>query len=155
MKKRTGESIFLAFVLLVAVAVFYGSWTVRIFTPEPITAKTYGCVISGMLAICTAIQLAKNVGKISKDPDTNVIVVDHPITLLIMLVASIFYCYGIANVGYYTCTFIYALLMIVCLAEKKDVKHILAYAAGSLVFCVFLSVLFDLIQIYMPHTPLL
>lgn len=155
MNKRVGESFFLVFVLLVGIAVFYGSWTVRIFTPEPITAKTYGCTISGLLIVCTIVQIIKDFKIISRKADTNKIVVSHPISLLIMLGASMFYCFGIANIGYYTCTFAFALLMIIVLAEKRDIKHIIGYAGGCLVFCVLLSVLFNLIQIYMPHTPLL
>ncbi len=154
MNKRIGECIFLVFIFLIGIAVFYGSWTVRIFASEPITAKAYGCTISGLLIVCTLIQILKSSQIIIRKSDTNKITVSHPVSLLIMFVASMLYCFGIANIGYYTCTFFFALLMIVTLADKRDIKHVIAYLAGCLIFCIFLSFLFDLIQIYMPHTPL-
>lgn len=156
MQKRVAENVFLLLVLVVALALFVGSLDVRVFTQEPVTAKTYGCAIALILAAVTLVQLVKNVRAQSRHEDAGgKIRIQEPAKVVAVILLTVFYCFGISNIGFYTTTYVYTLVTLLLLADRRTPPAIVAYAAGSLVFCIAIYGLFQVMKVYLPVTPLI
>ncbi len=152
---RKVENAFALCLLAVSLAVFYGSLTVRVFVSEPLTAKTYGMIISGLLAAACITQLAKNIMKSAAKAEDKPMVIKEKLRMVIIAVMTLFYCYGINNIGYFTSTFLFLTITMIVLLDVLSWKSIVKCSAFSLVFCIALKFMFDLMLVYMPNTPLI
>jgi Tripartite tricarboxylate transporter TctB family. len=155
MRKSTGENMFLVLFLLVGIAVFYGSATMKIFGTEPFNGSDYGRVISGMLVVAVLGKIIASSTARFRKKDHEKVEFLNLTGLAIVFAISIFYCFGITQVGYFTSTFIFSFVMISILADNKKIKRIVAYGLGSLAFCILLYFMFKFMQVYMPNTPLI
>ena len=155
MSKRTGENIFLVLFLVVAIAIFYGSATMKIYGTEPFNGSHYGQLISGLLILTVAVRICSNFIKKPQEKEAKKVAIGNPVGLLIVFAISVIYCFGITKIGYFTSTFVFVFVMITTLADNRTFKRVLIYCLGSLAFCVLLYFMFDLMQVYMPVTPLI
>lgn len=153
MTKRKTEIVFLLLLLVVSIAVFAGSLNVRIFTNEPLTARTYGCAVSVLLAATVFIQLFKDTRDLRVGEEDAAITIKEPVRVGIAVAATVAYCLGISSIGFYSTTYVFTVVMLVLLTDKRDPAHVVGYLVGGIVFCLFLFWLFQMMQVYLPHTP--
>lgn len=155
MKKSVGENLFLLFFFLIGTAIFYGSWTMKIYGNETFNGQHYGCLISGLLLVTILWQIMSSFLKKDKEEGDKKVTFSNPVGLIITFIVSLVYCFGITKVGYFSSTFAFSLVMMLVLTDKRSAKSAGIYAAGSLLFCVALYFLFQFMQVYMPKTPLI
>jgi len=155
MTKRKAEIVFLLLLLVVSIAVFVGSLDVRIFTSEPLTARTYGCAVSVLLAATVFIQLFRDTRDLRAGKEDAAITIKEPVRVAVALAATVAYCFGISSIGFYGTTYAFTVVMLVLLTDRRDPAHIVGYLAGGVAFCMFLYWLFQMMQVYLPHTPFL
>lgn len=153
MTKRKAEIVFLLLLLVVSIAVFAGSLNVRIFTSEPLTARTYGCAVSVLLAATVLVQLLKDAKALRAGQQDAAITIKEPVRVGLAVAATVAYCFGISSVGFYSTTYVFTVAMLVLLTDRRDPAHIAGYLVGGVAFCVFLYWLFQMMQVYLPHTP--
>lgn len=154
-KKRTLENIFFMILLFAGGLVYYGSSKVNIFVTEPLTAKTYGQVVSGVLVVVTAIKIVLDFINHRKQAKADMVVFSEGYRLILVGVILMIYCYGIGYVGYFTSTLLFLLIMLLILSEVRNVKVVAFYSFFSLGFCIFLYNLFVVMKVFLPNTPLI
>lgn len=152
---RKYENIFLLCLLAVAGLVFAGSMNVKSFLPEPVTAASYGMLVSGLFALSCVWKLVLNIREVSAGKESRAIRISYPKLLIGMTASILLYSFGITKVGYFTSTFLFLLAMLLMLSEERKPKDIGKFAAFSLVFNVALYYLFQVMSVYMPNTPLI
>ena len=110
------ENVFFLLVFLSGVAIFYGSSTVSDFlSSTTLTAKTYGMIVSGCLTVASGAKLLLNLaGAVKKEKQEMISFAEVP-RMVICAVAMVVYCYGISNIGYFTCTTLFCILMLITL----------------------------------------
>ena len=104
------ENVFFLLVFLSGVAIFYGSSTVSDFlSSTTLTAKTYGMIVSGCLTVASGAKLLLNLaGAVKKEKQEMISFAEVP-RMVICAVAMVVYCYGISNIGYFTCTTLFCI----------------------------------------------
>ena len=143
------ENVFFLLVFLSGVAIFYGSSTVSDFlSSTTLTAKTYGMIASG------AKLLLNLAGAVKKEKQEMISFAEVP-RMVICAVAMVVYCYGISNIGYFTCTTLFCILMLITLSGKRNPKAITLFAVCSILFNILLFYLFQVMKVFMPSTPLI
>ena len=152
---RKYENIFLLCLLAVAGLVFAGSMNVKSFLPEPVTAASYGMLVSGLFALSCVWKLVLNIREVSAGKESRAIKISYPNLLIGMTASILLYSFGFTKVGYFTSTFLFLLAMLLMLSEERKPKDIGNFAAFSLVFNVALYYLFQVMSVYMPNTPLI
>lgn len=152
---RKYENIFLLCLLAVAGLVFAGSMNVRSFLSEPVTAASYGMLVSGLFALSCVWKLIQNIREASAGKESKAIKISYPKLLIGMTVSILLYSFGITKVGYFTSTFLFLLVMLLMLSEERKAKDIGKFAVFSLIFNVALYYLFQVMSVYMPNTPLI
>ena len=117
------ENVFFLLVFLSGVAIFYGSSTVSDFlSSTTLTAKTYGMIVSGCLTVASGAKLLLNLaGAVKKEKQEMISFAEVP-RMVICAVAMVVYCYGISNIGYFTCTTLFCILMLITLSGKRNPK---------------------------------
>lgn len=146
------ESYFLVFLFVVAGVFFYMSAITRTTYPEPLTARVYGMIISGLFLLAVATRFIKIQSKSSKDAKSEEkFTIGHPMIILISTIAMIVYTVGIIYIGYYTMTFLYTFGMIMMLREDRPVKAWIVSALGCLVFTLILYWIFNMFNVYLPN----
>ena len=115
------ENVFFLLVFLSGVAIFYGSSTVSDFlSSTTLTAKTYGMIVSGCLTVASGAKLLLNLaGAVKKEKQEMISFAEVP-RMVICAVAMVVYCYGISNIGYFTCTTLFCILMLITLELCYD-----------------------------------
>lgn len=113
------ENVFFLLVFLSGVAIFYGSSTVSDFlSSTTLTAKTYGMIVSGCLTVASGAKLLLNLaGAVKKEKQEMISFAEVP-RMVICAVAMVVYCYGISNIGYFTCTTLFCILMLITLSRS-------------------------------------
>ena len=150
------ENVFFLLVFLSGVAIFYGSSTVSdFFSSTTLTAKTYGMIVSGCLTVASGAKLLLNLaGAVKKEKQEMISFAEVP-RMVICAVAMVVYCYGISNIGYFTCTTLFCILMLITLSGKRNPKAITLFAVCSILFNILLFYLFQVMKVFMPSTPLI
>ena len=151
---KKGETIFFSVLAIIGAAVFVGAMQTQSFIDEPVTASKYGMVVSGLLIAVCLIRIAQNVLTMKKDAGA-MISVTYPALVAIMGVLMIVYSFGITKIGYFTSTFVLSWIALVMLSGQKQKKDIVKYAVFSVVFCLFLFAMFQIMGVYLPNTPLI
>jgi hypothetical protein len=155
MKYKTGEKLFLLAIILIGVILFYGSSIVRVVFAEPITAKLYGQVISGiMIALCIARFIKLQLPSPKSSPDKKLTIPNFNIIVTQAFLMAL-YTLGITKLGYFVTTFFYLFIMIALLSDNKTIKSRVTYAIGSAVFTVVLYYIFKAFNIFLPNTLLI
>ncbi len=153
---RKIENIFYTIAFLIGVAVCYGSSQASFFLDSgPVDAREFGMAVSGLLAAVCAVKLILNIIQGIKHTETKKAEFNEIWRLVICAAAMIAYTYGISNVGYLTCTALFAFIMLMVLSEQRTVKRVIIYIIGTIAFCALLYFLFRLMKVYMPNTPLI
>jgi hypothetical protein len=70
------------------------------------------------------------------------------------MVLMILYAFGITAIGYFTSMFIYILVTMMTLSDKRSKRAVVVYVVGAMGFCFFLNWVFGVFYIMMPNTPL-
>ena len=131
------ENVFFLLVFLSGVAIFYGSSTVSDFlSSTTLTAKTYGMIVSGCLTVASGAKLLLNLaGAVKKEKQEMISFAEVP-RMVICAVAMVVYCYGISNIGYFTCTTLFCILMLhFPVSEIQKQSHCLQSAVFCSIFC--------------------
>lgn len=154
---RKLENLFFILAFALGAAIFYGSSQVSSFlSSTALSARTYGMIVSGALALAAGAKLLHSVlGAARRSTSGRAVSFSQIRRLLICAGAMVLYCYGITNVGYFTSTTLFMFAMLAALAPKRGWKAVCAYLAGSAAFNVLLFYLFRAMKVFMPNTPLL
>lgn len=151
---KKGETIFFSILAAIGAAIFVGAMQTQSFIEEPVSASKYGMVVSGLLIIVSLIRIIQNIATMKKDAGKKV-TVSYPKLVVIMGVLMIVYSFGITKIGYFTSTFVLTWISLVMLSGQKQKKDIIRYAVFAVVFCLFLYLMFQLMGVYLPNTPLI
>ena len=154
MTVKKGETIFFAVLTAIGMAIFYGAMQTKSFIEEPVTASKYGMVVSGLMVLVSLIRIIYNLVTMKND-GTKKVSVEYPKLVIIMGILMIIYSFGITKIGYFTSTFILSWIALIMLSGQKTKKDLVKYAVFSVVFCVFLYFMFQLMGVYLPNTPLI
>jgi len=154
MTVKKGETIFFSILAAIGIAVFFGAMQTQAFIEEPVTASLYGMVVSGLLVAVCLIRIAQNIMTMKKDAGAK-ISITYPKLVIIMGVLMIVYSFGITKIGYFTSTFVLSWISLIMLSGQKTKKDIIKYAVFAVVFCLFLFVMFQVMGVYLPNTPLI
>lgn len=151
---KKGETIFFSILAAIGAAIFVGAMQTKSFIEEPVSASKYGMVVSGLLILVSLIRIIQNIAAMKKDAGKKV-TVSYLKLVLIMGVLMIVYSFGITKIGYFTSTFVLTWISLVILSGQKQKKDIIKYAVFAVVFCLFLYLMFQLMGVYLPNTPLI
>lgn len=151
---KKGETIFFSILAAIGAAIFVGAMQTKSFIEEPVSASKYGMVVSGLLILVSLIRIIQNITAMKKDAGKKV-TVSYLKLVLIMGVLMIVYSFGITKIGYFTSTFVLSWISLVILSGQKQKKDIIKYAVFAVVFCLFLYLMFQLMGVYLPNTPLI
>lgn len=154
MTVKKGETIFFAVLTAIGMAIFYGAMQTKSFIEEPVTASKYGMVVSGLMVLVSLIRIIYNLVTMKND-GTKKVSVEYPKLVIIMGILMIIYSFGITKIGYFTSTFVLTWISLLMLSGQKTKKDLVKYAVFSVVFCVFLYFMFQLMGVYLPNTPLI
>lgn len=154
MTVKKGETIFFSILAAIGIAVFFGAMQTQAFIEEPVTASLYGMVVSGLLVAVCLIRIVQNIMTMKKDAGAK-ISITYPKLVIIMGVLMIVYSFGITKIGYFTSTFVLSWISLIMLSGQKTKKDIIKYAVFAVVFCLFLFVMFQVMGVYLPNTPLI
>jgi len=154
MTVKKGETIFFSILAAIGIAVFVGAMQTQAFIEEPVTASLYGMVVSGLLIAVCLIRIVQNIMTMKKDAGKK-ISLTYPVLVAVMGVLMIVYSFGITKIGYFTSTFILSWISLIMLSGQKTKKDIIKYAVFAVVFCLFLFVMFQIMGVYLPNTPLI
>lgn len=155
MTLRKYENLFFLVLAAVGAAVFVGSRNIATLIEEPVTASSYGMLVSGIFTLACFIRIIQNVLAAKKGQDGGKLVIAYPKIIIGMCVMIFVYAFGITAIGYFTSTFVFMWVMLVLLGGSKEVKTIVKYGAFSVVFCVALYFMFKVMSVYLPNTPLI
>jgi hypothetical protein len=150
MKFKTAETFFLAIVILFGAVIFYGSTIVRIAFDEPITPRTYGQILTGILIVVSVIRII--LLQSSKSNEDKKVTITKWNLLKLAMLAMLLYSVGISSVGYFVTTFVYLLFMILILTDDRSKKAIIKYVVGTIGFVVLLWAVFDVFNIFLPNS---
>ena len=151
---KKGETIFFSVLTAIGAAIFAGAMQTKSFIEEPVTAGKYGMVVSGLLILVCLIRIAQNIMTMKKDAGKK-ITVSYPVLVLVMGALMIVYSFGITKIGYFTSTFILSWISLTMLSGQKTKKDIVKFAIFSVIFCLFLFLMFKVMSVYLPNTPLI
>ena len=154
MTVKKGETIFFAVLTAIGMAIFYGAMQTKSFIEEPVTASKYGMVVSGLMVLVSLCRIIYNIVTMKND-GTKKVSVEYPKLVIIMGILMIVYSFGITKIGYFTSTFVLTWISLLMLSGQKTKKDLVKYAVFSVVFCVFLYFMFQLMGVYLPNTPLI
>jgi len=149
MTKKKMESLFLVFLTAAAGVFFYMCSITKVNLPEPLTARAYGMIISGLFLFAIITRLVKLL--MTKEDDGEKFKIAEPKLIAIALVAMIVYTVGIIKIGYYVMTFAYTFLMIMLLRETRTKKAWILTAIGCLVFTLALYGVFTVFNVFLPN----
>lgn len=144
------EVYFLLVLIVVGGVMFYMSTITKVTMPEPVTARAYGMVISGLFLLAVITRFLALVGKGGED-DGKKFSIGHPMLIVVSAIAIVLYTLGIIKVGYYVMTFLFMFGMVMILREKRSVKQWILTAVGCLIFTVALYFVFDAFNVYLPN----
>ncbi|MDR1931784.1 MAG: tripartite tricarboxylate transporter TctB family protein [Spirochaetales bacterium] len=154
----------MCFLFFIGITLFYGNAGLRFAMSEPLTPGMYGQIITITFCIACIFRLLwvnlsffyfrKQSLKQGGGDGSDRFVIKEPFLIIFQMVLMVLYVLGITRVGYFTSMYIYLLVTIIFLTNKRNRKAIILYAAGILIFCFFLKWVFDIFYVMMPNTPL-
>ena len=152
---RKYENLFFLVLAVIGAAIFTGSRNITALIQEPVTASSYGMLVSGAFTLTCIIRIIQNVIAAKNGKEDGKLVIAYPVIIIGMCVMIFVYAFGITAIGYFTSTFVFMWAMLVLLGGTKELKAIVKYGAFSIVFCVVLYFMFKVMSVYLPNTPLI
>ncbi len=147
---RKYENIFFLLLAAIGAAVFAGSMNISSLIVEPLTASAYGKMISGCFVVSCIARIIQNMVLTAKGAEDKKVTVAYPKIVFGMCIMVFVYAFGITSIGYFVSTFLFMWAMLVLLGDSRDKKQIIRMAVFSLVFCIVLYFLFQLMSVYLP-----
>lgn len=153
-RNKIAEPVLLLVLTAFGGLIFWQSSLTKITVEEPVTARMYGMIISGLFLASTISRLVVVLfSRKNSIEGSKMIVVKEPLLILIACVVMFMYTFGIINLGYYVSTFVYVVFMIMLLRGKegRSLKTLLFTALGSAAFCGIIYIVFKTFKVYLPN----